>query len=277
MNSNELVGRRTEEQLQLSLNITQDLEENELEQYQAGVTVQSFSSQGQMWRVFSRTTGRVHHYFSKLEYCTHVLLDLNPNVIDIKDQYSHDLVKSLEQSHKLGINHPPQNVKEKQPLTTDLVVEYSGVNGAPNYTVGIYVKYVKDFAKYRTVEKLQLERESLAQVGITLLIVSEEAIDKTIMKSVDWMLTVHTSQMEGELTFEYAEELYHLLQACEEEKLTLALNHLDHLKGSPMGYYLKEFKCLLQYGLLSFDLTKDVLYLESQDIELTQGMTSCLI
>jgi len=274
MRSNELVVRSKEEQLQLDFNVTKGLVENEAETYKSGVTVQSFSSHGQMWRVYSRTTGRVHQYFSKLEYCTHLLLDLNPNVIDIKDQYSHDLTRSLELSNKLGINHPPQMVKEKKKLTTDFVVEFSGVDGADICTVGIYVKYVKDFANFRTVEKLQLERESLAQIGVPLLISTEETIDKLIMKSIDWMLSVNTSQMEGELTFEYAEALYELLQTNPEKKLTSALNHLDHLEGAQGGFYLKEFKCLLQYGLFSFDLTNNLLLLACRDIELTQKVRS---
>ena len=203
-----------------------------------------------------------------------MILDLNPSVIDIKDQYSHDLTISIEQAIKLGINHIPQNSKEKEKITTDIVVVFAGIDGAPDSTVAIYVKYAKDLESFRTVEKLELEKESIAQTGVPLFIASEETIDKTIWTNIDWMATVNTEHMDGEVTVEYATEIYEVLQASPDEKLTTVLNQLDKQEEFPDGYYLKEIKCLLQFGLLSFDLTKDVLFLDCGDIELTQEVQS---
>jgi len=204
----------------------------------------------------------------------HLIADLNPYIIDIKDQYSHDLTVSIEQAVKLGINHIPQNSKEKKPITTDIVVVFAGVDGAPDHTVAIYVKYIKFLEGYRTVEKLELEKTSIAQMGVPLFIATEDTIDKTIWTSINWMATVNTEHMEGEATVEYATEIYEVLKASPDEKLTMVLNQLDQQERFPDGFYLKEFKCLLQYGLLSFDLTKDVLFLVCGDIELTHEVQS---
>ncbi len=274
MQSHTLVGCDIAGPVQMEFSSLVDLDNKDVEEHKPGVTVQNFSSQGQMWRVYCRTTGRVHQYMSKLEYMVHVVLDLNPCVIDIKDQYPHELRVSIEQAVKLGINHIPQNSKEKVPLTTDIVVVFAGIDGAPNFTAAIYVKYLKDFVKYSIAEKLQLERESIAQTGAPLFIASEETINKTIWKSLDWMATVNIEHLEGDTTIEYATEIHEILQDYPEEKLTTVLNQLDQQEGVPDGYYLKEFKCLLQYGLLSFDLTKNVLFLECGDIELTHEVQS---
>jgi hypothetical protein len=274
MQSHDLVGCDIGGPVQMEFSSLVDLDDKDVEEHIPGVSLQKFSSQGQVWRVYCRTTGRVHVYFSKLEYMTHFILDLNPFVIDIKDQYPHELTVSIEQAVKLGINHIPQNAKEKVPLTTDIVVVFSGIDGAPNFTVAIYVKYIKDFVKYSIAEKLQLERESIAQTGVPLFIASEETINETMWKSIDWMATVNTEHMEGEATVEYATEIHEILQDYPDEKLTTVLNQLDQQKGVPDGYYLREFKCLLQYGLLSFELTKNVLFLECNDIELTQEVQS---
>lgn len=274
MQSHTLVSCNIRGPVQMEFSSLVDLDDKDVEEYRPGVTVQKFSSQGQVWRVYCRTTGRVHVYFSKLEYMTHLILDLNPYVIDIKDQYSHDLTVSIEQAIKLGINHIPQNSKEKVPLTTDIVVVFAGIDGGPDFTVAIYVKYAKSLEAYRTVEKLELEKESIAQMGAPLFIASEETIDKTTWTSVNWMATVNTEHMEGEATVGYATEIYEILEASPDEKLTMVLNQLDQQEGFPDGYYLKEFKCLLQYGLLSFDLTLDVLFLVCGDIELTQEVQS---
>lgn len=274
MQSHDLVGCDIGGPVQMEFSSLVDLDDKDVEEHIPGVTVQKFSSQGQVWRVYCRTTGRVHVYFSKLEYMTHLILDLNPYIIDIKDQYSHDLTVSIEQAVKLGINHIPQKSKEKEQITTDIVVVFAGVDGAPDHTVAIYVKYVVFFENYRTVEKLQLERESIAQTGVPLFIASEETINETMWKSIDWMATVNTEHMEGEATVEYATEIHEILQDYPDEKLTTVLNQLDQQKGVPDGYYLREFKCLLQYGLLSFDLTKNVLFLVCDDIDLTQEVQS---
>lgn len=274
MQSHDLVGCDIGGPVQMEFSSLVDLDNKDVEEHIPGVSLQKFSSQGQVWRVYCRTTGRVHVYFSKLEYMTHFILDLNPYVIDIKDQYSHDLTVSIEQAVKLGINHIPQNSKEKVPLTTDIVVVFAGIDGGPNFTVAIYVKYAKSLESYRTVEKLELEKESIAQMGAPLFIASEETINKTIWTSLDWMATVNIEHLKGDTTVEYATEIYEILEASPDEKLTTVLNRLDQQEGFPDGYYLREFKCLLQYGLLSFDLTKNVLFLVCNDIELTQEVQS---
>lgn len=274
MQSHTLVGCDLGGPVQMEFSSLVDLDNKDVEEHIPGVSLQKFSSQGQVWRVYCRTTGRVHVYFSKLEYMTHFILDLNPYVIDIKDQYSHDLTVSIEQAVKLGINHIPQNSKEKVPLTTDIVVVFAGIDGGPNFTVAIYVKYAKSLESYRTVEKLELEKESIAQMGAPLFIASEETINKTIWTSLDWMATVNIEHLKGDTTVEYATEIYEILEASPDEKLTTVLNRLDQQEGFPDGYYLREFKCLLQYGLLSFDLTKNVLFLVCNDIELTQEVQS---
>ena len=259
MQSHTLVGCDSGGQFQMEFSSLVDLNNKDIEEHIPGVTLQKLSSQGQVWRVYCRTTGRVHIYFSKLEYMVHLIADFNPYIIDIKDQYSHDLTVSIEQAVKLGINHIPQNSKEKVPLTTDIVVVFAGIDGGADFTVAIYVKYAKSLESYRTAEKLELEKESIAQMDTPLFIASEETIDKTIWTSINWMATVNTEHMEGEATVEYATDIYEILQESPDEKLTTVLNQLDQQEGFPDGYYLKEFKCLLQYGLLSFDLTKDVL------------------
>ena len=115
MVSKTLFDRDKKEQLNLEFCSFNNISEVTGDEYKPGVTVQNFSSQGQMWRIKGKTTGRVHQLMSKLEYMVFLLLDLNPNIVDIKAQYTHDLSKSLEISFQLGINHPPQIAKEKVP------------------------------------------------------------------------------------------------------------------------------------------------------------------
>ncbi len=272
MQSHDLVGCDIGGPVQMEFSSLVDIDNKDVEEHTPGVTVQNFSSQGQMWRVYCRTTGTNHQYMSKLEYITHVVCDMNPNIVDIKDQYTHDLRKSLEVAINLGINHPPQKYKIKSPLTTDLVVEFAGINGAPNRVVAIYVKYICKFSGYRTAEKLELELKSLKELGVQTFVVSEDSIDKVIMNSILWMLTVTTDQLDGEATFEYAEKLINQMHEYPHEKLTTVLLQLDNVMDLPEGFHLTEVKCLMHLGLLSFDLSKNVLVLNCEDVVLAEGI-----
>jgi len=269
MQSSNFVSDDNGGQIQMELYSFDDL--NEVEAHKPGVTVQSFSSKGQMSRVYCKTTGRLHTCMSKLEHVTHVVVDQNPRIIDIKDQYTHDLRLSLEVAVALGTNHPPQKEKIKEPLTTDLLVEFIGKNGASNRIVGIYVKYVKDLRgahNYRNAEKLQLERKSLAELGIQTFVVTEKTFDKTTLENILWMLTVSEDQLAGEANSEYAKELLLEIHKTPDEKLSTSLIKLDEAQGEEHGFHLTEVKCLLQLGLLSFELTKNFTYLTCADVEL---------
>jgi hypothetical protein len=76
------------------------------------------------------------------------------------------------------------------------------------------------------------------------------------MNSIQWMLTVTTDQLDGEATFEYA------------EKLTTVLLQLDKDMELLEGFQLTEVKCLMHIRLLSFDLSKNVLALNCEDVVL---------
>ena len=238
-------------------------EHNSIDEYKPGVTIQSCSSQGQMWRIKSRTTGRVCHLLSKLEYQVFLLLDIHPNIIEIKEQYSHDLPLSLKVAFELGVNHPPQNNQEKLPLTTDFVVTYQGVEAKQ---IGIYVKYAKDLNNYRTVEKLLLEKETLAKRNIPLLVITEKDIDTNALRNIEWFLTADASQYQLDDAKSRASNIYEQLQASSSEKLTQILARFDDENQMPAGTHLNELKCLLQLGFLHFDLNKEFHEFLGQDI-----------
>ena len=243
-------------------------EHNSIDEYKPGVTIQSCSSQGQMWRIKSRTTGRVCHLLSKLEYQVFLLLDIHPNIIEIKEQYSHDLPLSLKVAFELGVNHPPQNNQEKLPLTTDFVVTYQGVEAKQ---IGIYVKYAKDLNNYRTVEKLLLEKETLAKRNIPLLVITEKDIDTNVFRNIEWFLTADASQYRLDDAESRSSNIYEQLQASSSEKLTQILARLDNENQRPAGTHLNELKCLLQLGFLHFDLNKEFHEFLGQDINLSKA------
>jgi hypothetical protein len=255
-----------QEQYPLKLRVIDDSDSDDSEDYTPAVTVQNFSSKGQMRRIVGRTNNRLHQVMSKFEYMVLILLDSNPNIIDIKTQFPHDLESSVELAWQLGINHPPQNSPKKTRLTTDFVVT---VAGEPVIQIGVYAKYVEPLGEYRTIEKLQLESASLALLKIPLFVVTEKEINKLLIRSLDWILLANIESLEVELTPHYGLQLYKKLQLQPAANLASFLLQLDTENCVPEGSHLFRFKCLVQLDYFRFDLFKDVYKLDCADITFT--------
>jgi hypothetical protein len=259
------------EQYHLDLNVSESRPYKDKKEYVQGVTVQNFSSSGQMWRILGRTTGRVHHLMSSLEYKIFIMLDLNPGIVDIQTQYPHNLDNSVALAVQLGINHPPQNSVEKYQLSTDFIITYQGNSET---TLGIYAKYAKDLDSYRTIEKLQLEMCSLALLNVPLMIVTENEIDKLLTRSLEWLMLANLEDLDTMLTPEYALNFYEELVQEPNNTLVSHLTQLDKECCVESGFHLFRFKCLVQLGYLQFDIYQDVFGLSRGDISLIEEVLS---
>jgi hypothetical protein len=254
---------------QMSLKLNDIAEETYVpdENYKSGATVHSVSSRGQMRRIKSRTTGRVVHLLSKLEYIVFILLDLDPRVIDIEDQYKHDLQNSLRLAFELGINHPPQKDVEKKPLTTDFVVT---VAGAEQQKFAVYVKYVKDLKGWRTIEKLQLEQMSLARQGIPLYVVTEEEVDRKTHLTLEWITGASLDGCDVDELYSHVRAIEQAFLNNPESRISESLVVLDRENGLPGGTYLNRFKQLVQLGVFHLEFDKDFFEQRGADIRVVE-------
>lgn len=260
----DLSSENNEAQMSLKLNNFEQENYERNPDYKAGVTLHTHSSRGQMRRYKSRTTGEVVYTQSLLEYKALITLDCDPRVIDIEEQYKHDLQHTLSRAFELGINHPPQNQVEKVNLTTDFVVTIAEPEICK---VGIYVKYLKDLDNNRTIEKLQLERDSLAHHSIPIYIVTEQEIDQQTHLTLEWILgeTIDESEIEELLTFKSGIE--EIFQMNPDRRISESLVCLDEKQNLPGGTHLGKFKKLVQIGEFSFEFHKEFFELLGEDIE----------
>lgn len=258
----------SEAQMSLKLNDFSDDDYVPDENYEPGASVHTVSSRGQMRRVKSKTTGRVVYLLSLLEYIVFLILDIDPNVIDIEEQRKHELQHTLRRAFELGINHPPQNAEEKKELTTDFVVT---LRGQPHQKVAIYVKYAKDLNNYRTIEKLQLERDSLAKESIPLYVVTEEQINRKTHLTLEWILGTSIDDCNFNELSTHVEAIKGVFDANPTERIAVSLTSLDEESGCPGGTHLTRFKQLVQFGIFQFEFTKDFFDLTGNDIEVLNG------
>jgi hypothetical protein len=63
--------------------------------YKPWITTHDFPSKGQVCRAKGQTTGRIHHMMSSLERDLFLILDYDPDVTDIREQYPLKLEDTL--------------------------------------------------------------------------------------------------------------------------------------------------------------------------------------
>ncbi len=159
-------------------------------EYRPYIQAKDIPSQGLTTRGTGWKTGRVHHFLSRLELNYFYTLEWSSVVLDIREQFpllEGTEITTLSVAESLGIPHPSQyNKRQRQQMpmvmTTDLVVTAKLENRVDDFPRS--VKYGKDLADERTVEKLELERQMWASWGKELKLVTEQEINKTLAANV---------------------------------------------------------------------------------------------
>jgi TnsA endonuclease N terminal/TnsA endonuclease C terminal len=154
--------------------------------YQPWLRIQDVPSQGLVSRIKGWKTGRCHHLLSQLECQYFYLLEWSPIVTDIREQFPLPLAETLALAERLGVAHP-QDPRTRQPvvMTTDFVltVEQAGRQREQARCL----KYARDLAARRTLEKLEIERLYWAERGVDWGIVTEHEVDGTCAANVAWV------------------------------------------------------------------------------------------
>ena len=81
----------------------------DLAEYKPWITTHDFPSSGKVARILGETTGRIHHLMSQNEKRLFLILDYDPLVSDIKEQYPLPLEDTLLIAAELGFKHPEMN------------------------------------------------------------------------------------------------------------------------------------------------------------------------
>ncbi|MFM2621803.1 TnsA endonuclease N-terminal domain-containing protein [Vibrio owensii] len=157
-----------------------------LSNYKPWLYVNEVPSEGRSQRVYSHLTGRIHHVLSDLEFAVFLLLDHNPAVTDIREQFplNRDDTLNICQEHQLW--HPAQN-GGNQVMSSDFFVNSSS-KVQPRFV--IQAKYKNALKDPRTIEKLEIERRYWQLKKIPWFLVTEKEIDKIVVDNIEWLYGV---------------------------------------------------------------------------------------
>ena len=158
------------------------------ESYKPWIFIHDFPSRGISARVPGRTTGRIHHLLSRNEEFYFYILDADPDVLDIREQFPLRLSETMEIARKLNIRHPR---KSNFPfvMTTDfLVTRKDGLHART-------VKHSDDLKNPRVIEKFSIEHAYWSSKDVDWKIVTEKQISRNKALNLQWLYSGELPEM----------------------------------------------------------------------------------
>jgi hypothetical protein len=157
--------------------------------YKPWLTVHDVPSKGVRVRVWSARTKRIHHLMSMLEYLFFIILESDPDILDIWEQFPLDLEKTKAISARLGPSHYHPWDRRTECLvvmTTDLV--YNKVVNGRIVRHARCLKYPRDLRKPRTIIKIEIEHQCwLTEPDSDFAIITETAIPRALIRNLRWL------------------------------------------------------------------------------------------
>ena len=148
--------------------------------YKPWITTHDFPSKGQVCRARGQTTGRIYHMMSSLERDLFLILDYDPAVTDIREQYPLELRETLLIAAEAGIRHPEANGWPNV-MTSDFYYSKDGVWHA------VAVKPSSELFSARVAEKLKIEQLYWEKRQVSWSIMTEKEINRTRARNILWI------------------------------------------------------------------------------------------
>ena len=148
--------------------------------YKPWINTHNVPSLGIISRVQGQKTGRMHSYLSRNELQFHYILEAEPRVTDIREQYPLRLKDTLRIADRLDIRHPIVNGFPVV-MTTDFLIT------ADQKLYARTVKMTKDLSNPRVLDKFRIEAAFWQEKGIDWKIVTERQINPVKASNIEWM------------------------------------------------------------------------------------------
>ena len=127
---------------------------------------------------------RLVHVLSTSEEQVLRVLDWEPSVVDIREQYPLDPRKTMAIADRLGIPHPGHS-RGGAVMTSDFLVEYVDETGVQRFRAFQVKDSPKALENKRTAGKLQIEKTYWEERGISWRIVFASSLPPIKLKNLD--------------------------------------------------------------------------------------------
>ncbi|MFO7529006.1 MAG: TnsA endonuclease N-terminal domain-containing protein [Marinobacter sp.] len=239
------------------------------EHYLPWLTVRDLPSKGRSHRVMGLLTGRTHHFFSDLELAAFLLLEWNPAVTDIREQFPLRIEDTISLAEQASIRHPDAGGYH-QIMSTDLVVDLSAPTGPERFA--IQVKTSSDLMDPRTVEKLEIERRYWRLKGIPWYLMTDKQMPRTVMKNLEFLYSARAQSESMEVLFQSLPTYVDVLTENPNTGLPELGMLIDQSYSLEPGTSLARLRALAALRVLKFDISTPWTKLVAQDLKLVEDV-----
>jgi hypothetical protein len=228
--------------------------------YKPFVLPSEFSDRGRCHRLLGWKSGRVHYLFSDGELYPFLILQMQDNVSDIREQYPLlPLSETLSIAKRFNISHPPakKKLENKTIITSDLNIIVS--QNAEKKHIVRTVKTLEDYENERTKEKLFIEKKYWEARGIDWGILLHNERSKVIGRNIYFIYQQYFWNEEfGFSTDELSCLIYELKNRIVKYNWDImnAVLDFDRYMGWEEGQSLNFFKYLLCKKIIKADFSK---------------------
>lgn len=228
--------------------------------YLPWIRIQDFSSQGVSGRPYGlKTGGREHHLLSEGESDFFLLLEWDPDVVDIREQYPLKRDLTLNIAADGGIHHtcyPSTTIPCV--LTVDFLTTRKSAAGPK--LVAFDVKTACDLTDEVTLAKLEISRRYFAGMQIPYWIVATDSLDKWVITNLTLLRSMLPNALEhGATKMLLADLRPRMVADLQRRKGSQPLNEycssFDSMHALQPGTGLRVAKLLMWDRTIRFDLT----------------------
>ena len=225
--------------------------------YIPGISIHDFPSRGIVARVLGRKTGRIHHLLSRWEEYYFYLMDTDPDVLDIREQFRLRLTETLEIASRFNIRHPHQGTFPN-PLTTDFLITRKD---------GLHARTIKEsgeLSKPRVQEKFSIEHQYWKEKRIDWKIVTEKEINRVRARNLQWLYSPPTAADAVPDEALRNEALNLFLELLEEDRFSFSskIEILEEGLSLIRGSAICLFKELVLSGKIALDLDRPLNFMD---------------
>jgi len=233
--------------------------------YKPWLTVRDLPSQGRSHRVFGHKSQRTHHLFSDLELAVFLILEWQPDVIEIREQFPLQRELTLEIAAGCSIRHPAVAGIE-QYISSDFLVD-STRKDLPKFA--LQAKRSEDLKKPRVMEKLELERRYWAHKEVPWFLITEQEIPAVVFQNIKWLYPAQRDEIVAEDLPQLIDTYSYHFAANPNTTLTSIAKKIDVAYEQQPGESLREIRQLLAQRVFTFDIFKASTKLTPTDLELS--------
>jgi hypothetical protein len=156
--------------------------------YKPWISVTEISSSGRSRKVFGHKTERVHHLLSDVEHNLFLALEWQPDIVDIREQYPlpREATLAIAQEAKLRHPHYPAG-SVPTVMTVDFLV--TKIVAGEETLIAFNAKRTDEAEEIASLEKLEIQRRTLAFSGIEHHLVYHSDIPLTKISNIKWVRT----------------------------------------------------------------------------------------